>query len=338
MAGICVCVQELRCSALQEDNQQKSLVVAEKRLALQRRQPDQSIRLGQQQSLKHHYIPCFYLRRWTAADGMVCEFSRPHKIVRPKRTPPEATGFQIGLYTVTGVEPASQSVIEDDFFRRADQKATDALAFMLANHDGSADMPSTLRSGWSRFILSLQHRNPETLAQLKAKCAAALRDRLPEIEASYDDMRGLDDPLTFAELKVRLEHDVEHKMWAVLLQDVVDSITVGAFINRMHWSIVTLQGARHRLLTSDRPVYMTNGIDHPEGQIIIPVGHNQVFVAVTTPEMEVVLRAQDGVELIRKINDGCARRAERFVYDTDDRQLRFVENRLRRLRPGHTGE
>ena len=289
----------------------------------------------QQQSVKHHYIPCFYLRRWAAPDGTLCEFTRPHTVVRPKRTVPEGTGFQPGLYTVTGLAPERQSIIEDDFFRHTDQKASDALAFMLANQDSSADMPSTLRSGWSRFILSLRHRNPESLAELKAKCVAALRDHLPELKASYEDMRGPDDPATFAELKARLEHDAEHKTWAVLLQDVVDSLTVGTFINRMHWSIVTLQGARQRLLTSDRPTFMTNGIEHSKGQIILPVGPDQVFVAVTAPEMEGVLRAQDGAKFIRKVNDGCARRAERFVYDTDDRQLRFVEDRLRQ-RPAQT--
>ena len=97
----------------------------------------------------------------------------------------------------------------------------------------------------------------------------------------------------------------------------------------MHWSIITLQGTRHRLLTSDRPVFMRNGIDHPEGQIILPVGSNQVFVAVMMPQMEAMLRAQDGAELMQKLNDGCVCRAERFVYDTDDSQLRFVENHFK---------
>ena len=283
-----------------------------------------------QQSLTHHHIPTFYLRRWAGSDGLICEFSRPHTQVKPKRKTPEAAGHQRGLYTVTGLPPERQSILEDDFFRRTDQSANDALSFMLANMDGTADMPSKLRSGWSRFILSLVHRNPERLGVLKEKCRVGLAERLAEVEPVYDEFRGPSDPPTFAQLKASMEHDVEHKTWAVLLQDVIDSVTVGTFLNAMRWSIVTVRNPEHLLLTSDRPVYMTNGIDHPEGQIILPVGPEQVFVAVNTSEMEQVLRNHDPRKLVHALNDKVASQAQRYVYGTDDRQLRYIENRLGR--------
>ena len=282
-----------------------------------------------QQSFTHHYLPQFYLRPWVGADGLMCEFSRPRSLLEARRKSPKATAHERHLYTVTGLPPEQQGVLEDEFFRMTDQAAYDALSFMLANLDGTADMPSKLRSGWSRFILSLIHRTPERVALLKEKCRVGLAERLAEIEPVYDDFRTPSDPATFADLKAGMRHDVEHKTWAVLLQDVIDSATAGTFLNAMRWSIVTVKKPRHSLLTSDRPVHMTNGLDHPEGQIILPVGPTQMFVAVNTAEMEQVLRACDPCCLTRLVNNKTATEARKYVYDTDDRQLRFVGNRLR---------
>jgi len=284
----------------------------------------------QQQSLDHHYIPQFYLRPWAGDDGLICVFSRPYARVEARRKPPRATGFERHLYTVPGLPPEQQSVLEDKFFRNTDQAAYDALQFMLANQDGSADMPSKLRSGWSRFILSLTHRSPERVALLKEKCRVGLIERLVEIESIYDEIRFPSDPPTFGEMKASLQHDIEHTTWVVLLQEVIDSPTVGKFLNAMRWSIVTIRNPGHSLLTSDRPIYMTNGLDHPEAQIILPVGPAQLFIAVNTPEMEEALRTFDPHALLRQMNDKVAIQARRYVYDRDDRQLRFVANRLGR--------
>src|SRR5580704_19752927 len=58
------------------------------------------------QRKKHHYIPVFYLKKWTAQDGRLWEFSRPYKTpegqpkpdiksipVKARHTYPDATGF-----------------------------------------------------------------------------------------------------------------------------------------------------------------------------------------------------------------------------------------------------
>ncbi len=100
-----------------------------------------------QQSFTHHYLPQFYLRPWASADGLICEFRWPHSLLEARRKSPKATAHERHLYTVTGLPPEQQSVLEDEFFRMTDQTAYDALSFILANLDGTADMPSKLRSG-----------------------------------------------------------------------------------------------------------------------------------------------------------------------------------------------
>ena len=288
------------------------------------------VAVTRQQSIDHHYVPTFYLRRWAGTDGRICEFSSPYREVKPLRKAPEAAGFIRHLYTVPGMEPGLRSVLEDVVFKRIDQHANDALAFMLANSDGTADMPPKLRNGWSRFLMSLMHRGPEQLAALKARCRTSIEEQLAGLEHTYVEQRQPSDPETYAEMRAAREHDVEHKAWAMVLESVIDNPRVGTFINAMHWSIVTVGNPEQSMLTSDRPLHMTNGLDHPEAYIILPVGPAEIFIAVNTPEMVSRISETKPCGLVREINAKIVGQAVRYVYDTDDAQLRFVENRLLR--------
>lgn len=286
--------------------------------------------MAKQQSVNHHYVPTFYLSRWAGPDGRICEFSRPHTVVKPLRKMPEAAGFLRHLYTVPGLEPDQRSVLEDVVFKRTDQTASDALSFMLANSDGNADMPPKLRNGWSRFLMSLMHRGPEQLAALKSKCQTFMEKHLAGLEPTYEERRQPSDPATYAEMRAVIEHDVTHKTWAMVLEGVVDNPALGTFINAMHWSIVTVRNPERSMLASDRPLHMTKGIDHPEAYIILPIGPAHIFVAVNTPEMVKRISETEPRGLVKDINTKVVGQAVQYVYDTDDRQLRFVENRLRR--------
>lgn len=282
-----------------------------------------------QQSNDHHYVPTFYLRRWAGQDGRICEFSRPYREAKPLRKMPEAAGFKRDLYMVPGMEPGMQSILEDVVFKRIDQHANDALAFMLANSDGTADMAPKLRSGWSRFLMSLMHRGPEQLAALKARCQAAIEEHLAGLEQTYGDQRQPSDPETYAEMRAAVAHDAEHKAWAMVLESAMDNPTVGTFINSMMWSIVAIRNPERSMLTSDRPLHITNGLDHAEAYIILPVGPTEIFIAVNTAET-VGRVSEEPRRLLKDINTKVVEQAVRYAYDTDDAQLRFVENRLRR--------
>lgn len=45
-----------------------------------------------QQSIRHHYIPVFYLKRWGGSDRRICQFSQPYKRIHKKRVYPAQTG------------------------------------------------------------------------------------------------------------------------------------------------------------------------------------------------------------------------------------------------------
>jgi len=286
--------------------------------------------MAQQQSIDHHFVPQFYLKRWAGPDEKVCEFTRPYKKLVVRSKTPETTGFQKHLYTVPGLPPDKRSVLEDVVLKQIDQIASDALDFMIGNPTGEREMHNKLRSGWSRFLMSLMHRSPEKLAALKAKALDYLTEQLPRLSFSYATFKEPSDPEDFEEMAELLRRDMTEKTWAKLFEGMIDNPEVGAFFNQMHWSTATIVNPENHLLTSDHPLIMTNGIKHPDGSVIVPVGPTQVFIAVNSAAVSAEVKDTNPRYLVRTLNDKIATQAVDYVYDTDERQWRFVENRLRR--------
>jgi hypothetical protein len=65
---------------------------------------------------KHHYIPKFYLKQWAGPDGRICEFSRPHKEVKPRMVFPDGTGYERGLYTFPELAPQNSGFYRTTVF------------------------------------------------------------------------------------------------------------------------------------------------------------------------------------------------------------------------------
>jgi Protein of unknown function (DUF4238) len=101
-------------------------------------------------------------------------------------------------------------------------------------------------------------------------------------------------------------------------------------LNKMRWSVVTFARERYTLLTSDRPIIMTNGIVGKNDHLAIPIGPRKLFVATNNVETESMIRTVDAGIMMKQINDRVASQARRYVYGNDNHQVRFVENRLGR--------
>ena len=115
---------------------------------------------------RHHYIPIFYLKQWARDNkGRLCEFSEPYDRVKPRMTHPRGTGYVDGLNTVEGLPPAEARFLEDVFFQIADDAAAQALKMLLS--PSPWNFTTKMRSGWSRFIMSLMVRNPESVQKYK---------------------------------------------------------------------------------------------------------------------------------------------------------------------------
>jgi hypothetical protein len=117
----------------------------------------------------------------------------------------------------------------------------------------------------------------------------------------------------------------------MFLRGIIDSANVGAYLNGMRWSVLTIEDDPiHPFLTSDRPVIMSDGIKYANSFVIVPLSPASLFVAVNTPQHEQHIQSMPLNDLIREVNGTVCKQAQKYVYSTDDRQLRFVQNRLGR--------
>ncbi|MCW8088040.1 DUF4238 domain-containing protein [Sabulicella glaciei] len=282
-----------------------------------------------QESKRHHYVPVFYLGGWVK-DGKVCEYSRPHRDVVGKMKAPSATGYEIELYSVPAFPAGAQRVLEDEFFSKVDGIASKALTKMLQERLGPAALSPDLRSGWSRFILSLHYRSPARLAALKIKYKEFVSETAPAYRDQFEARRDPDDKRTFEAFCTDLRHDAAERSWTRLFRSVIDSQRVGDFLNKMLWNVLTVSGSDRKFLTSDHPVVMTNGLDRPDGHLFLPLGPSRLFVATNTAASLEVIKRIGIRQLQRDVNDQVVRQAHRYVYGDDEGQVRFVANRLTR--------
>ncbi len=276
---------------------------------------------------RHHYIPVFYLKQWAGDDGRVCEFSKPYDRVKPRRVHPEGTGYVDGLNTVEGLPDNQEQYLENVFFKIADDDAARALRVLLAPPPWNLTVKD--RSGWSRFIMSLMLRNPESMERHRKVAAALFKDMLPRIEESYAKDRGPNDPPTYAEYAELHGPNPAGRTIVRLFQSLVDNVELGRRINSMRWLVLAARNPKFELLTSDRPLLITNGIGHQNGQIIMPISPFHIFVATNNVETENNIRlAWRQRQAIPQVNERVACQSRKYVYGTSDSQLSFVSRRL----------
>lgn len=279
---------------------------------------------------RHHYIPIFYLKRWVGLDSRLCEFSRPHDKLKPLRKHPAATGYVDNLYTVDGMPDEHAQIMERLVLAKIDDSASKAL-HQLLNCNSIDELEIGARIGWARFLYSLTLRTPEQLEWARVK----LKEMQPEIvEAErhvYLEKRRDGDPATFEEFKQLYLNDPRNADPKRHLHRFLGNGMAVHHIANMRWSVLNLQNNRHSLLTSDRPVIMTNGLGGMEGHLAMPISPKHIFLAANNSAIERNIHATPHHEIAERLNSRVVEQARRYVYAQDDRQLRFVLNRFGKM-------
>lgn len=279
-----------------------------------------------QEGQKHHYIPVFYLKQWQGSDGRVCEISRPFKKVVPRRTHPDGTGYIRGLYTIPDAPPEAADYLETEFLKKADDLASRALRRML---DGKMQFPPDMMSAWSRFILSLLHRTPEAMERALTRVSTGYAEEIEAVGIRYASLRGPNDPETIEEFKQTVMPFAIRRFLVEHVISIIDSENVCVALSNMTWGVMTMHQQRFSLLTSDRPIVMTNGLARDDAHIVMPISPKHIFIAARNERVAgEIRRMADNGELTLALNDKVARQARKYVYSTDDQQLRFIANRL----------
>jgi Protein of unknown function (DUF4238) len=285
--------------------------------------------------MRHHYIPVFYLKRWAGADGKLCEYSRPHgETTKGLRKAPKSTAFVRDLYTIPGAPPEAAQFVEKRFMKLTDDWASRAVDVLLSRHwSETTEMDTRKRVGWARFLYSLVIRNPEYLIRIEKMAANSILEGLEESRAEYPLIRKENDPETFDEFKEKYLSNPMNMSAQSLLPTLINSTRIIRAISDMRWSTCQFTDTDHSLLTSDRPVIMTNGLTAPGAHIAIPLSPSRLFFAVLQDDEKAYneIRKRPLNILVKSVNERMALQARRYVYGRDDSQLRFVAKRLGKM-------
>lgn len=190
---------------------------------------------------KHHYLPEWYLARWTT-EGLLFEYKRLDHNGDLFSCPyaPGGTGYEENLYR-NPMLPSEEAVsLETDFLQKIDDSGARALHLLEKE-----EMPSLKDSrGLVQFVLSLMIRTPERITFLETSIASGFFKDQPHERLDENEARG-------AALFV--------------FGDLMES---PLFINRIsefRAFLITLKEDAYDLLTSDSPIVMSDGINHQEG-------------------------------------------------------------------------
>ena len=279
----------------------------------------------------NHYIPIFYQKRWAVhADKRVCVYSRPHQKAHVQRKHPKGVGYERDLYTVTNTDAVVASYLEQQFFKITDDLGSKALAVIEAGQ--WQPMDTRVRSGWTRFIVSLLHRNPEqigTYLQTVSRYAMILK---PQYERLYHNRKDANHPPTFDEFWQSILPEVVGRHWIKLIQTTIDSKFAGQHFNNLIWRVLDFKSPR-TFLTGDRPVIMTNGMFKSDSHLAIPIGPRKLFIAAHTTNLADTLVRDKADDVIAFVNDKIARQARRFCIGINDSQLSFFTKRFGEMLP-----
>jgi hypothetical protein len=278
---------------------------------------------------KHHLIPIFYLQQWTGADRRLVEYCRRYKGVEARPTFPDGTGYVRGLYRLPDAPPGEEYIIETGLMSDIDNWAAKTLEQMKEDGITPGKLDPRKALGWCQFLYSLIVRNPEHLNLIKEKLKTLdPAVVLEEIREDYPKMRRPSDPETFDEYKAAFLLNPADIPATRVLPVLLKSKRVVRELASFQWRTVTVNAAKHPLLTSDRPVIMSNGLIREDAHIVLPITPRRLFVATKNEETFNSFRSMATIDLAEAVNNQVAKQAYTFVYGIDDTQLRFVANRL----------
>ncbi len=281
-----------------------------------------------QPPMKHHFLPVFYLKQWaTAAKGQITEFSKPYKdVVKPRRTHPDGTGYIYRLYAVDGLADDLACEMESAFLSPVDSRAADALRDLL---DGQT-LSSAKREAWSVFLSSLMCRMPEDVHLSREMLTEMARGVAPPLRRFYEASKPAGQPDIFDQLTAEFEANAAARAMKRLRQMMSHTKLIEGF-DTMHWEVLTLNGSR-QLLTSDRPVTYTNELGNGDSHLVLPLGPNRLFVACREKDFIRRVSSLSKDRLITEANRIVVEQADKYVFGADDKQLKFIQNRMGRNR------
>ncbi|MBY3536005.1 DUF4238 domain-containing protein [Rhizobium laguerreae] len=279
--------------------------------------------------MKSHYIPQFYLKPWEGADGKIEVFlRRSDGLIVSKRLHRKATGYAVDLYKLPGVSPDNEHKMESAFMAPIDDEAVHARDLLLGEITPAG---GRTRSAWARFVLSLMLRNPEEVAEFKKNYADLIMTPQPEFQAKYAAMRQEGDPDRFEEWMAQYDATHVERSAMFAITTFIEHPRVLHMFQNMHWMVIDTSSVKRRLMTSDRPVMLTQGMLQYAGHYALPISPTRLFLAATTVHFAQRFSRLPPGKIVREINKMVIGQARKYVYAVDGTRLADVRREMGKL-------
>ncbi|WP_316194120.1 DUF4238 domain-containing protein [Bradyrhizobium sp. SZCCHNRI3052] len=282
-----------------------------------------------EQPRKHHFNPAFYLGRFAGPDGDVREMRLVRGKVILKSRHPDATGFQRDLYRIEGAPEEHSQHLEVHFMSPLDNGAAKALERIEAGD--TMDWTAEERSEWVRFIIGFLFRHPASIALIKKHFADVFEGAIEALERHYDEVRGPNDPATFAEAYAQSNPAAAEIHATNMIAELIDNDRLGPTIFEMQWAVLDMTRAKFSVLTSDRPLYMPLPLGRPDAYILLPISPTKYFIAARQRATIEALKKLNPTKVVREVNTAIVQQAREFVWGRDDSQRGFVEKHFAKL-------
>lgn len=253
---------------------------------------------------KHHYLPQWYLTRW-ARPSVVWDFSRrgPMRTLTKRYRYPAQTGYEKHLYTIADATPENAATIEKDFLQKIDDRGAKAIA---SAESGEGVGPQD-KTGLVQFVLSLLHRTPDRIKWME--------DRLRTDLEKHPYFEGVE-PAVYRDAA----------LW--VMADLIQSEKVLSRFMSYSTFFITLGPAAYDLLTTDRPLLLSNGLEHDNAFVMVPVGPRRIMLLTKKQELANHIAIQDPKVFSKAINEALVVQAKELVISSTGREFNFVNERL----------
>lgn len=270
---------------------------------------------------RHHYVPEFYLKRWTnPKTGKLVEFSKPYgPAVKWHWKAPRGTGWSRDLYLFERQSGGDSRNLENSFFSPIDSKANKALLKMVQDRVG--DLTEAERRAWEHFILVMLMRVPESIQALTRTAMTQWDNPHPSVEARYVATKPADAPDSLRDfLAITDVLDADTHI-SIFIEGLAQNHAIMNFIGQMSWGVISFPDDAPDLMTSDRCVVMPDGgLKNDSGHIAIPLGPKHLFIATSSDAIEREIRGMNYKDLATRNNWCVTVRAHKFVWSNSTDQ------------------
>jgi hypothetical protein len=101
----------------------------------------------------------------------------------------------------------------------------------------------------------------------------------------------------------------------------------------MHWMIIDTSSVERRLMTSDRPVMLTQGMLQYAGHYALPISPTRLFLAATTVDFAKQFASLPVGRIVREVNKMVVGQARKYVYAVDGSHLAYVRREMGKQPP-----